>query len=79
MNVIKCDKCGCDIPTVTKIIFGVETEVLDRGVIKCEEWDIDPLIRYAKVDLCKPCALALSKDLDYNLLKMKIEFLKEMK
>ena len=71
MIVHKCDICGCEIPIVKKKIFGIETEVLDRGKIRCKELNCSKL--FERVDICKSCAEVLSSKLDYELLKIRLQ------
>ena len=73
MLVHLCDICECEIPIVKKKIFGIETEVLDRGKVACNEWNVNNL--FSKRDLCKTCAEIVSKTLDYELLKLKTEYI----
>ena len=76
MIVYKCDECGAEIPIIKKVIFGTEVEVLDCGRIKSEQLPTEnhlPLM--ADVHFCKPCAKAISAQIDYELLKFKTEIL----
>lgn len=72
MLVHLCDMCKCEIPIVKKKIFGIETEVIDKGKVVCNEWNINNF--FVKKDLCKKCAEIISKTLDYELLKLKAEY-----
>lgn len=72
MQIHLCDVCERKIPVIKKKIFGIETEVLDRGKVVCNEWNVKNL--FLKRDLCKTCAEIISKTLDYELLKLKSEY-----
>lgn len=74
MLVRKCDKCGKDIPVVTKEILGRRIEMYDLGKISLNEWNVD-LNKLLNCDLCVSCANEISAVLDYELLKIKAEVL----
>lgn len=76
MTYVVCDKCGKPIPYVKKKnILGIEAEVLDRGVVRSSEWQIDTL--FYEYDLCKRCADNVSLQADNLFLGMKLAVLKE--
>lgn len=67
----KCDKCGKDIPVVTKKDkFGNDVKGFEYGHVKCAEWRIDEL--FESIDLCKECADLISLNADNAFLRMKI-------
>lgn len=67
----KCDKCGKDIPVVTKKDrLGNDVKVFEYGHVKCAEWRIDEL--FEGIDLCKECADLISLNADNAFLRMKI-------
>lgn len=69
MQVTICDVCGKRIPIVKKGFLGFEVEVLDKGRITSEQWNIKSLFNSA--DICKECSNYLSTAIDYELLKLK--------
>lgn len=76
MIYVVCDKCRKPIPYVKKKnILGIEEEVLDRGIVRSSEWQIDAL--FYEYDLCKNCADNISLQADNLFLKMKLAVLKE--
>lgn len=76
MTSVICDKCGKAIPFVKKKNFlGIEEDVLDRGYVRCAEWQIDAL--FYDHDYCKNCADNISLQADNLFLKMKLAVLKE--
>ena len=74
MKVLKCDRCGREIPIITKKIFGMEIKTFDTGKIHLKEWYTGNL--FNNVDLCKSCANEISRTIDYELLKTKIDCFK---
>lgn len=76
MIVYKCDECGIEIPIIKKTVLGTEIEVLDCGRLKCEQLQIDRRILNPNAHLYKACAKTLSAQIDYELLKFKMEILK---
>lgn len=76
MTCVICDKCRKPIPYVKKKnIFGIEEDVLDRGVVSSSEWRIDAL--FYEYDLCKRCAETISLQADNLFLGMKLAVLQE--
>lgn len=76
MTCIICDKCNKPIPYVKKKnILGIEEDVLDRGIVKSSEWQIDAL--FYEYDLCKRCADNVSLQADNLFLGMKLAVLQE--
>lgn len=71
MIITKCDKCGKEIPIVTKKnSFGIEIKVLDAGHVRCAEWNVDRL--FDGIDLCKSCAEIISTQADNAFLRMRM-------
>ena len=79
MIVYKCDECGKEIPLVKREIFGKEIEVFDCGQLKCEQINLSTVMLNPNYHLCKTCAEKISAQLDYELLKYKMEILKQSK
>ena len=75
MIIYKCDNCGCEIPIIKKQLFGSEIEVLDRGYLDCKEIDLKNVAKYSSAVFCKSCAMAISNQIDSELLKFKISVL----
>lgn len=76
MTYVICDKCRKPIRYVKKKnILGMEEWVLDRGIVRSSEWQIDAL--FYDHDLCKNCADNISLQADNLFLKMKLAMLKE--
>lgn len=76
MIVYKCDCCGLEIPLIKrKNIFGIEREVLDRGILKCKEYDFKFVNNSLDSLMCKSCAEKYSSQLDYEILKFKTEIM----
>ena len=76
MTYVVCDKCRKPIPYVKKKnILGIEEEVLDRGIVRNSEWQIDAL--FYEYDLCKRCAETISLQADNLFLRMKLAVLQE--
>lgn len=74
MTCIICDKCNKPIPYVKKKNFlGIEEEVLDRGIVRSSEWQIDAL--FYEYDLCKSCADTIALQADNLFLRMKLALL----
>ena len=80
MIVYKCDECGVEIPMITKKdLLGREHTVPDCGFLKCEQIQLDQVYIHMNGHLCKACAKTLSAQIDYELLKMKMEILHKEK
>lgn len=76
MTCVICDKCRKPIPYVKKKnILGIEEAVLDRGIVRSSEWQIDAL--FYEYDLCKSCADNISLQADNLFLGMKLAVLQE--
>lgn len=74
MTYVVCDKCGKHIPYVKKKnILGIEEAILDRGIVRSSEWQIDTL--FYEYDLCKSCADNVSLQADNLFLGMKLALL----
>ena len=79
MIVYKCDECGIEIPIIKKEILGREIEMFDCGQLKCEQINLSTVMLNPNYHLCKTCAQKLSAQIDYELLKYKMEILKKDK
>lgn len=77
MLVRRCDKCGRDIPIITKEIFGQRISVYEMGQITLKEWNVDVSKVFVNLDLCVQCANEISAILDYELLKTKLKLKQE--
>lgn len=76
MIVYKCDCCGAEIPIIKqKDIFGNKKEVLNRGILKCKEYDFKFYNRSLNFLMCKSCAEKYSAQLDYEILKFRTDIL----
>lgn len=71
MNVCICDNCKKEIPIAKKKnVIGLTVDVIDRGAVKCEQWNVSNLFK--DFDLCRSCAELISVRLDNEFLKMRL-------